>query len=220
MIRSRLRGAQAHAESPGRRSGKLKYGDAPVATQILLHPSPSFHTLLMTDDARYLVRQFETAWKLASYHLDGLTTKECLWRPAPEGLHVHQVPDGRWRADWPDREGYDIGPPSIAWLTWHIGFWWSTVLDRSFGEGTLSRESVMWPGAADGVRAWLGRVTGTVAKSARADQGRRPAINAANTLAFPGSSVRRRHRLGERRAHEERCGDRLRTVPLRRQRRQ
>jgi hypothetical protein len=160
MIRSRLRGAQAHAESPGRRSGKLKYGAAPVATQILLHlllhPSPSFHTLLMTDDARYLVRQFETAWKLASYHLDGLTTKECLWRPAPEGLHVHQVPDGRWRADWPDREGYDIGPPSIAWLTWHIGFWWSTVLDRSFGEGTLSRESVMWPGAADGVRAWLG----------------------------------------------------------------
>ena len=29
----------------------------------------------MTDDARgYLLRQFETAWKLTSYHLDGLTT--------------------------------------------------------------------------------------------------------------------------------------------------
>jgi DinB superfamily len=110
----------------------------------------------MTDDARYLIRQFETAWKLASYHLDGLTTEECLWRPAQKGLHVHQVADGRWRADWPDREGYDIGPPSIAWLTWHVGFWWSTVLDRSFGDGTLSRENVMWPGAADAVRDWLG----------------------------------------------------------------
>jgi DinB superfamily len=110
----------------------------------------------MTDEARCLIRQFETAWKLASYHLEGLTTEECLWRPAQKGLHVRQTPDGRWRADWPDREAYDIGPPSIAWLTWHVGFWWSTVLDRSFGDGTLSRENVMWPGHADGVREQLG----------------------------------------------------------------
>ena len=59
----------------------------------------------------YLIRQFETAWKLTNFHLDGLATEECLWRPAHEGLHVHQVLDGRWRADWPDHEGYDIGPP-------------------------------------------------------------------------------------------------------------
>src|SRR5712692_8018237 len=59
----------------------------------------------MADEARgYLIRQFATAWKLTSLHLDGLATEECLWRPAREGLHVHQVPDGRWRADWPDRE--------------------------------------------------------------------------------------------------------------------
>ena len=69
-----------------------------------------------------LIRQFETAWKLANFHLDGLATEECLWRPAHEGLHVHQDPDGRWRADWPDHEGYDLGPPSIAWLTWHRSF--------------------------------------------------------------------------------------------------
>lgn len=56
----------------------------------------------MTDDARdYLIRQFDTAWMLTSFHLDGLTTQECLWRPAREGLHVHQDADGRWRADWP-----------------------------------------------------------------------------------------------------------------------
>ena len=30
------------------------------------------------------------------------------------------------------------------------------VLDHSFGEGTLARESVAWPGSADGVRAWIG----------------------------------------------------------------
>jgi hypothetical protein len=102
-----------------------------------------------------LIRQFETAWKLTDFHLDGLVTEECLWRPARKGLHVHQLPDGTWRADWPDHEGYDIGPPSIAWLTWHLGFWWSMVLNHSFGDGTLSRENVTWPGDGDQVRTWI-----------------------------------------------------------------
>jgi hypothetical protein len=113
----------------------------------------------MADEARaYLTRQFDTAWKLTSFHLDGLTTEECLWRPAHAGLHVHQTSDGTWRADWPTHEGYEIGPPSIAWLTWHIGFWWSMVLDHSFGDGTLSRESVTWPGTADDVRKEIHRL--------------------------------------------------------------
>jgi len=104
----------------------------------------------------YLTRQFETAWGLTRLHLDGLTTEECLWRPAEEGLHVHRLPDGGWRPDWPDHERYDLGPSSIAWLTWHLGFWWSMVLDHSFGEGRLAREEVTWPGTADGVRRWVG----------------------------------------------------------------
>jgi hypothetical protein len=48
--------------------------------------------------------------------------------------------------------------PSIAWLTWHLGFWWSMVLNHSFGDGTLSRENVTCPGNADDVREWLGRL--------------------------------------------------------------
>ena len=115
----------------------------------------------MADDARaYLLRQLETAWTLASVHLDGLTTEECLWRPARAGPHVTRTADGTWRADWPDHEGYDLGPPSIAWLTWHVGFWWSMALDHAVGDGTLAREAVTWPGTADGVRAWLGRLQG------------------------------------------------------------
>lgn len=115
----------------------------------------------MVDAARdYLLRQFEIACKLTNYHLDGLSTDECLWRPAQQGLHVYQTPDGQWRADWPDQEGYDLGPPSIAWLTWHIGFWWSMALDYSFGDGRLVREAVMWPGNAGAVREWIGRLQG------------------------------------------------------------
>jgi hypothetical protein len=32
------------------------------------------------------------------------------------------------------------------------------VLDHSFGDGALSREHVLWPGNADEVREWLGRL--------------------------------------------------------------
>ena len=104
----------------------------------------------------YLIRQFDTAWRLTSHHLEGLSTEACLWRPADEGLHVHQAADGRWLADWPEHEDYSLGPPSIAWLTWHMRFWWSMVLDHAFADGTLTRHDVTWPGAADAVRLVLG----------------------------------------------------------------
>lgn len=103
-----------------------------------------------------LLRQHDVAWKLASHHLDGLTTAECLWRPAARGLHVRPVPDGRWLPDWPEHEGYHLGPPSIAWVTWHIGWWWSMVLDHSFGSRSLDRDGVAWPGSAEAARAWIG----------------------------------------------------------------
>lgn len=111
----------------------------------------------MPDDVTgYLIRQFETAWMLTSYHLESVTTEECLWRPAARGLHVRQDAAGAWRAEWPEHEGYDLGPPSIAWITWHINFWWSMVLDHSFGNGGLTREEVTWPGSADAVRTRIG----------------------------------------------------------------
>ncbi|MCW5718376.1 MAG: DinB family protein [Bauldia sp.] len=109
---------------------------------------------------RALVGQFDIAWALASYHLDGLTTAECLWRPAARGLQVAQHDDGTWVADWPDHEGYDLGPPSIAWLTWHMVFWWSVVLDHSFGDGRLQREAVAWPGSAEAARGAIGVLQG------------------------------------------------------------
>ena len=114
----------------------------------------------MTDDGSYLRRQFKTAWLLTDLHLTGLNTDECLWRPAAKGMHLHRAADGAWRADWPEHERYDLGPPSIAWITWHMGFWWSMVLDHSFGAGKLTREAVTWPATADGVREWFGRLRG------------------------------------------------------------
>jgi hypothetical protein len=103
--------------------------------------------------AGLLARQFDIAWRLAEFHVETLTTEECLWRPAAKGLHVRQGSDGAWRGEWPETEAYDAGPPSIAWLTWHIGYWWSSVLDPG-----VQREQVLWPGSADGVRDGLGQL--------------------------------------------------------------
>lgn len=109
----------------------------------------------MSEIRELLDRQLDTAWRLLDHHLAGLTDAECLWRPAGRGPHVVEE-GGVWRADWPESEAYDAGAASIAWLTWHIGFWWSMALDHAFGPGTLRREDVAWPGSAEGVRRWIG----------------------------------------------------------------
>lgn len=101
-----------------------------------------------------LDRQLGIAWQLLQYHLTDLTDDECLWRPAEAGLHVIRR-DGVWAAEWPETESYGAGPPSIAWLTWHIGFWWSSALNHSFGDATLGRADVPWPGSAARTVAWL-----------------------------------------------------------------
>lgn len=102
-----------------------------------------------------LSAQLDIAWALAAHHLEGLTTAECLWRPSPRCLHVARDAGGAWRADWPEHEGYDIGPPSIAWTTWHIGFWWTKALRHLEGDPSLTKEDVVWPGSADAVRSEL-----------------------------------------------------------------
>lgn len=47
-----------------------------------------------------LLRQFDLAWRLAAYHLDGLDMATCLWRQAARGLHVTPVAGGGWTGDW------------------------------------------------------------------------------------------------------------------------
>jgi hypothetical protein len=93
-----------------------------------------------------LIFQLDISWQLLEYHFTGLEEEECLWKPSAKGLHVNKK-QGIWCADWPDSEAYEIGPSSIAWITWHITFWWSMVFDYSFSKGALTRETVPWPGS-------------------------------------------------------------------------
>ena len=58
-------------------------------------------------------------------------------------------------ADWPETESYEIGPSSIAWIMWHIIYWWSIALDKNFGEGTLEKEDILWPGSVEKAKATI-----------------------------------------------------------------
>ena len=94
----------------------------------------------------FIKAQFDISWRLLEYHLNGLDDEECLWTPSSKGLHIDPTSGA---VDWPDSEGYDIGLPNVAWLLWHISFWWSMVFDYSFAAGTLRKEDIKWVGVMD-----------------------------------------------------------------------
>lgn len=112
-----------------------------------------------------LQQQLQVTWGLAEMVLDDLTNEEALWCPAPDSWTVHQADDGRWHADWAEPEPWPAPPTSIAWIQWHVIWWWSTVIDRSFGDGGLERQDVTWPGATKAMgtiddlrQCWLDRL--------------------------------------------------------------
>lgn len=92
--------------------------------------------------------QLDISWQLFQYHVSNLTDEEALWCKTEQGLQIRQM-DGTWAADWPETEAYTIGPASIAWTMWHILYWWKTTMDYSFGNGTLKKEDVLWPGSVE-----------------------------------------------------------------------
>jgi len=92
--------------------------------------------------------QLDMCWQLYLYHTENLEDTEANWSFSPKGLQVRKEDDG-WCIDWPESESYEIGPSSIAWIMWHIIYWWTTALDCNFGDGTLKKEDIPWPGSVE-----------------------------------------------------------------------
>ncbi len=63
--------------------------------------------------------QFSISRQLLEYHLSSLSQEEYMWRSPNSGLYLKEV-DGKWVADLPESEAYDIGTPSIAWKLCNI----------------------------------------------------------------------------------------------------
>lgn len=99
--------------------------------------------------------QFDLAWMLMELHLDQLQEADFRWEPAEVCWNVHQSSDGRWLPDWDENELDPIPVPTIAWTTWHIGWWWSVAIDHAAGRTPRDRTEITWPGDGAATIAWL-----------------------------------------------------------------
>jgi hypothetical protein len=102
----------------------------------------------LPDRTELLLRQLKVTWSFAEEVLVDVTPDEALWTPSPESWTVRDI-DGRWAADWVEPEPWPLPPTSLAWVQWHVMWWWSTVLDRCTGDGELQRADVTWQGPED-----------------------------------------------------------------------
>ena len=99
--------------------------------------------------------QYDLIWALAEYHLARTSTEALLWEPATGCWTVRRGADGMWRPDWVEPEPDPPPVPTAAWVSWHLGWWWSTTIEHLLGRRPPRREDVVWPGDAESTRVWL-----------------------------------------------------------------
>ncbi|QVQ51199.1 DinB family protein [Spiractinospora alimapuensis] len=103
-----------------------------------------------------LSRQLDIAWALFEHHLGQLHDDAFLWEPSPTSWSVRRDPEGIWVADWRVPEPDPVPTPTIAWLTWHMGYWWETTLGHCFRRDAVpERQEITWPGSAAAATEWL-----------------------------------------------------------------
>ncbi|MBE1535698.1 DinB family protein [Actinomadura algeriensis] len=109
----------------------------------------------MTKSRTELLRwQFDFTWALFEYHLDRLVPGDHRWEPGPLCWTVRPAPGGGWEPDFAETEPDPVPAPTIAWVTWHIGWWWSVALDHVRGRPPRDRTEIAWPGE-EKAAGWL-----------------------------------------------------------------
>jgi len=112
------------------------------------------------DELKTLKWQFGLTWQLANYHIPELTDQMCFWEPVPGCWSVRKSADGRWLPDWSDKEPDPPPVVTIGWLTWHLYWWWSSLLAKVKEEEPVPRNEVTWPGSAEAVVTELHELSG------------------------------------------------------------
>jgi hypothetical protein len=104
-----------------------------------------------------IVEQLDFYWKVSLRpRLDGLTDDEYFWEPVPGCWTVRPAGDGTFTADlaWPAPD-----PPPFTTIAWRLAHIAGPVLgiraSNHFGDGSLSLETIRWPGAAADAVRWL-----------------------------------------------------------------
>ncbi|GGK73863.1 DinB family protein [Streptomyces flaveus] len=110
----------------------------------------------MKASQRDLLRwQFELTWSLFEYHLERLEPEDFLWEPVPHCWTVRPNQEGTWVPDWADTEPEPVPVPTIGWLSWHIGWWWSVSIDHAQGRTPRERTEITWPDDGRAAVEWL-----------------------------------------------------------------
>ena len=98
--------------------------------------------------------QFDLTWSLFEVHLERLEPEDFLLEPAGLCWTMRPGADG-WVPDWADVEPDPIPVPTLGWVTWHLGWWWSVTLDHAQGRTPRVRAEIRWPGPGSATVEWL-----------------------------------------------------------------
>src|SRR5215813_812277 len=101
--------------------------------------------------------QLHLVWSLLEHGVRGLTDEDCHWSPVADErtATVRRDSSGAWVADWSGLETEPYPVATIAWLTWHIGWWWTTTIAHVGAEPVPDRTEITWPGSAYATKLWL-----------------------------------------------------------------
>jgi hypothetical protein len=106
-----------------------------------------------------IVEQLDWHWRtLLRPRLDGLTDDEYFWEPVPGCWTIRPASSGTFTIDWawPTPE-----PPPVTTIAWRLAHIAGPVLgiraSSHFGDGSVTLESIIWPGSAAHALAWLDR---------------------------------------------------------------
>ena len=92
-------------------------------------------------------------WRFATdFIIDQIDLELALWEPSTHVCTVHQAGDG-WSADWPDEDKGPLPDATIAWLLWHIEWWWTDTIAMVNGQPGVSPSAYRWSGGAGGLVA-------------------------------------------------------------------
>jgi hypothetical protein len=91
--------------------------------------------------------QFDLVWALTELHLAALDEDDFWWEPADLCWTVRRDDTGQWQVDFADVEPDPVPVPTIAWLAWHIDFWWSAAIDTLQGRVAGGAADVTWAGS-------------------------------------------------------------------------
>jgi DinB superfamily len=111
------------------------------------------------DIATSLVSTFDHVWDRLTGRLVGLTDDEYLWEPAAGCWSLRRDGQGRWRLDGDGGGGPAPDPVPVTTIAWRLGHLGGLALggmaNWRFGDGSLTVESIDFPGRATDVGAFL-----------------------------------------------------------------